>query len=66
MTLTEAMEEFNAMKLAAENLELRRNVLGKDIIPKHVGIIKRLANRISSFVRKHVVKFIRITVFLFA
>ena len=65
-TLDEAMHEFNNMKNAAELLETKRNILGQGIIPKHVNIIKRISNRLSSFVRKHVVKFIRITVFLFA
>ena len=65
-TLDEAMQEFNNMKNAAELLETKRNILGQGIIPKHVNIIKRISNRLSSFVRKHVVKFIRITVFLFA
>lgn len=65
-TLDEAMEEFNNMKNAAKLLETKRNILGQGIIPKHVNIIKRIANKLSSFVRKHVVKFIRITVFLFA
>ena len=54
-------QKFNSYEEAAK----KANILYSDW-NKHVNIIKRIANRLSSFVRKHVVKFIRITVFLFA
>lgn len=65
-TIINTEAEIKEMQTCAESLRLRRDILGEDIIPKHVGFLKRLINRMTSFVKRHVVKFITAVVFVFA
>ena len=54
------------MRVLAESLEIKMDMLGADVIPKHVGFIRKIANEVSKFVRKWVSKFIAMIVFKFA
>lgn len=58
VTLNDAITLFEHMKDDCSLLETRREILGPDIIAKKVGLIRRVATRISSFIKRHVVKFI--------
>lgn len=49
----------------AENLKTRMNILGADVIPKHVGFIQKMINAISGFVRKWTIKIIMGIAFIF-
>lgn len=57
-TLNDAITLFEHMKDDCSLLESRRDILGPDIIAKKVGFIKKITTRISSFIKRHVVKFI--------
>jgi DNA repair ATPase RecN len=65
-TINQSINKVKEMKTSAENLELKRNTLGSDVIPKHVFFLKRMCNSITAFIRKAVSKFITVVVFLFA
>lgn len=65
-TINDNMREFQEMAKDANDLERRLYIFGADVIPKHVSFIQRIANAISSFVRKWVTKFVVAIVFRFA
>lgn len=65
-TLNESMELFEQMYRQAKMLETKINILGQDIVPKHVNLLMQVANGISAFVRKHATRFIMGVTFLFA
>lgn len=65
-TLNDSMREFQEMAKDANDLEKRLYIFGAEVIPKHVSFIQRMANAISSFVRKWVTKFVVTIVFKFA
>ena len=65
-TLNDCMREFQEMQKAAEELQTKMNLLGADVIPKHVGFIQKIASGISKFVRNFVTKFIVGVIFIFA
>lgn len=65
-TINSSISQVKEMETVASNLELKRNTLGNDVIPKHVFFLKRICNSILGFVKKKVSKFISIVVFLFA
>ena len=65
-TLNDNMREFQEMAKDANDLERRLYIFGAEVIPKHVSFIQRMANAISSFVRKWVTKFVVSIVFRFA
>lgn len=65
-TLNDSMQLFEEMHRIAGNLRTKMDILGADVIPKHVNFIQKIANSISSFVRRFVTKFIMTVVFLFA
>ena len=65
-TLNDSMREFQEMAKDANDLERRLYIFGAEVIPKHVGFIQRIANAVSSFVRKWVTKFVVAIVFRFA
>jgi hypothetical protein len=65
-TIEECELKVREMDRNAQVLEQRRNILGADIIPKHVSLIKRIVNSITKFIRNKVSKFISIVVFLCA
>lgn len=65
-TINDSITMLEDMKSQAEILTNKRNILGVDVIPRHISLIKRVANSITSFVRRHAAKFISTVVFLFA
>lgn len=54
------------MKITAEKLSLERSVHGEDVIPAHVGLLKRAASNIANICKKYAFFFIVTVVFLFA
>ena len=64
-SINDSTRDFAEIENIAEELQTRMNILGAEVIPKHVGFIQKMVNSISSFVRKWTVKIIMGTVFLF-
>lgn len=65
-TIDECTIKLNDMKTSASNLLLKRDVIHSDVIPEHVGFIKKMCMKITSFIRKKISKFISFFVFIFA
>ena len=65
-TIEDSEQKVKELEQAAMLLEEQRNILGSDIIPKHVSLIKRVTGSITSFIRRKVSKIIGVIVFLFA
>lgn len=57
-TLESAMREFREMGVAAEALAKKADILGPDIIEKHVGFIKKKMIQIGAFIKKWITKFV--------
>lgn len=57
-SMTEAATEFVEMGNAAQALAKKADILGPDIIQKHVGFIKRQMIKIANFIKKFAVKII--------
>ena len=64
-TLNDSMRQFQEMKSIADSMQAKLEVLGNDVIPKHIGFIQKIANGISSFVRRFVTKFVMTVVLIF-
>ena len=64
-SLNDSIRDFAEIEQIANELRTKMNVLGADVIPKHVGFIQKMVNSISGFIRKWVVKFIMGVVFIF-
>jgi hypothetical protein len=64
-SLNDSMRDFSEIEQIAEGLKTRMNILGAEVIPKHVSFIQRMVNAISGFVRKWTVKIIMGIVFIF-
>ena len=64
-TLNQSMSDFAEIEQIAENLRTKMNVLGVDVIPKHVGFIQKMIIGISGFIRKWTIKIIMGIVFIF-
>lgn len=65
-SLNDAIKDFAEIEQMAEELKTRMDILGAEVIPKHVGFIQRMVNTIGGFIRKWTVKFIMGIVFIFA
>ena len=52
------------MQHDATALQTRRDILGPDIIPKHVGFLRRIATNIAKTIKKWAVKIITTVVFI--
>lgn len=65
-TLNENITEFHRLESECDKIALRKDVLGDDIIVKHIGFIRRAINKVTSFIKRIVVKIITCTVFIFA
>ena len=65
-TLNDSIGEFREIEQIAENMRTKMALLGNDVIPKHVGMIEKMVNAISSFIRKWTTRFIVGIVFIFA
>ena len=64
-TINDSAREFAEIQNIAEGLETKMNILGAEVIPKHVGFIQKMVNSISAFVRKWTVKIIMGIVLIF-
>ena len=53
-TINDSIREFSEIEQLAENLKTKMNILGADVIPKHVGFIQKIVNTISAFIRGYV------------
>lgn len=65
-TLNDTTREFAEIEQIASGLQTRMNILGAEVIPKHVGFIQRMINSISAFIRRWVVKIVMGVVYIFA
>ena len=65
-SLNDAIALLQQMSKDCELIEKRRDILGPDILTKHVGFMRKIAYSITGFFRKWVVKFISTVVFIFA
>lgn len=63
--LINSIDEFEEIRQLAENLKIRMDILGADVIPKHVGFIQRMVNSIANFVRKWTIKIMMGVIFIF-
>ena len=63
-TLNDAITILQQMDKDCELIEKRKDILGPDIIPKHIGFIRRIAYSISGFFKKWAVKIISTVVFI--
>ena len=57
-TLEEYTIEFKEMGNAAKALTKKADILGPDIIQKHVGFIKRIGMKIANFMKRIIVKIV--------
>lgn len=64
-SINDSMREFSEIQQIASGLQTKMNILGAEVIPKHVGFIQKMVNAISSFIRKWTVKIIMGIVFIF-
>ena len=65
-SINESIKDFSEIEQLASNLKTRMDILGADVIPKHVGFIQKMVNAIGAFIRKWSVKIIMGFVFVFA
>lgn len=63
-TLNEAITLLQQMSKDCELIEKRLDILGPDIIPKHVGFLRKIATSISGFFRQWAIKIITTIVFI--
>ena len=64
--LNNSLRDFAEIEQNADQLRTKMNVLGTDVIPRHVGFIQKMTNGISKFVRKWVARIIMRLVYFFA
>lgn len=65
-SLNDSITIIDNMKREVNNLEARKAILGPDVIPKHIGLFRRISQKITSFFRNWAAKIISRIVFLFA
>ena len=63
-TLNDAITLLEQMNKDCELIEKRIEILGPDIIPKHVGFLRKIAGNISGFFKRWAVKIITTIVFI--
>ena len=63
-TLNDAITLLEQMNKDCELIEKRTEILGPDIIPKHVGFLRKIAYSISGFFKRWAVKIITTIVFI--
>lgn len=63
-TLNDAISILQQMNNDCELIEKRTEILGPDIIPKHIGFLRKIANSISGFFKRWAVKVITTIVFI--
>jgi hypothetical protein len=64
VSLDDAVTIFKQMQQDAKVIETRKDILGPDIIPKHMGLLRKVSVKISSFIKRWVVKIISTVVFI--
>lgn len=64
-SLNDSIRDFAEIEQIAEELKTRMDILGAEVIPKHVNFIQRMVNAIGGFIRKWTVKIIMGFVFIF-
>ena len=64
-SLNDAIRDFSEMDQISNEMRTKMDVLGADVIPKHVGFIQRMVNGIAGFIRRWTVKFIMGVVYIF-
>ena len=55
-TLNDAITMFNEMQNEAMTLEVRKEILGPDILPKHVGFLRKIAYGFTGFIKRWVIR----------
>ena len=65
-SINDSVSIFSEIEQEANNLKTKMNVLGADVIPKHVGFIQKMVNAIGGFIRKWVTRITMNIVFVFA
>ena len=65
-SLNDSLRDFAEIQQNADQLKTKMDILGADVIPKHVGFIQKMINGICGFVRKWTVRIIMKIVFTFA
>lgn len=64
-TINDSTTDFKEIENIAQGLQNKMDILGAEVIPKHVGFIQKMVNSISAFVRRWAVKIVMGFVFLF-
>lgn len=64
VSLDDGITIFKQMKHDCDVISTRKEILGPDVIPKHVGFIRRIANSICGFFKRWAVKIISSIVFI--
>lgn len=65
-SLNDSLRDFAEIEQSADQLRTKMNILGTDVIPRHVGFIQRMVNAVSKFLRKWTVRIIMRVVYTFA
>lgn len=63
-SLNDTVTIFEQMKQDVKVLETRRDILGPDILTKHVGFLRNMSNKICNTIKKWCVKIITTIVFI--
>lgn len=63
-SLNDCITLMEQMRDDVDLIETRYDILGVDIVPKHISFLKKIGTSISSFIKKWVVKFITKVVFI--
>lgn len=64
--MSDAISAIEQMSSDVDSLEKRKDLLGPDVIPKHIGFLRKISMKISSMFRKWVSKIVSTIVFIFA
>lgn len=65
-SMNDAIATINSIKLECSKLVAKKAIVGPDILPKHIGFIRRIILSITKFVRRWVTKIIVGSIVLFA
>lgn len=64
-TLNNSIKDFAEIERIADELRTKMDILGADVIPKHVNFIQRIVNGITAFIRKWTIKISKVLICLF-
>ena len=65
-TINDTEKNLKEMKISADNLEKKREILGDEVIPKRLNVIQKVVMKMSQFVKDCITKFIMTIVMIFA